>query len=318
MGPHERQPPSSADGEWWELSAVAEPEAVESLAELFTRWGQGVAIEQTVESSLDGDVVHVPARAPLLVKTYLSLLDPGAGARREQMERGVWALGRLRQVEPLAVRSIRERDWEDAWKQHFFVHRVGSRTVIVPSWRHDEYEPREGDVVLLLDPGMAFGTGLHPTTRLCLRALEAHDLAGRTLLDLGAGSGILAIAAAKLGAAAVDAVELEAAAARVCGANVAVNGVHDRVRVLQGSLDLLPAEPTYDLVVANITIRVLADVHEALAARMVAGATAILSGVLAERANELLGLLTAKGWAHRHTEREGDWVALTVTAPVAR
>src|SRR5205814_2444363 len=114
-------------------------------------------------------------------------------------------------VEPLQVRTLRETEWANAWKEHFFVHRVGRRTVIVPSWREADYTPEPDDVVLLLDPGMAFGTGLHPTTRLCLRAVEdlMHARLGIRVLDVGAGSGILSIAAAKLGATRVESVELE-------------------------------------------------------------------------------------------------------------
>src|SRR5579884_2922903 len=125
--------------EWLELSTTVEPEAVESVAAAFAEHGQGVAIEQVVHSSRDGDVVDVPADAPVLVKTYLPMLDPDVDERKQRIETAVWALGKLRQVGPLQVRSLRESDWADAWKEHFFVHRVGQRSVIVASWREDEY-----------------------------------------------------------------------------------------------------------------------------------------------------------------------------------
>lgn len=305
----------AAAGSWLELATLTEPEAVESVSEAFTRWGQGVAIEQTVHSSADGDVVDVPTDAPVLLKTYIPLQDPAAAERRQQIETAVWALGQLRQVGPLQVRTLREEDWANAWKAHFFVHRVGRRTVIVPSWRSDEYQQRADDVVLLLDPGMAFGTGLHPTTRLCLAALEAHVQPGSRVLDLGAGSGILSIAAARLGARHVDAVEIDPVAAQVCRDNVTRNGVADRVRVHEGSADVLASEPGADLVVANITIRVLLELHGEIARRSRPGATAILSGVLADRAPELLASLTAASWRHRETQQEGDWVAIIAATP---
>src|SRR5919204_3336090 len=169
--------------EWLELATTAEPEAVESVSAVFAEYGQGVAVEQAVESSRDGDVVNVPADARVLIKTSLPLADPSTEQRRAQIEKGVWALGKLRRVEPLQVRTLREADWANAWKEYFFVHRVGRRTVIVPSWRQADYAPRADDVVLLLDPGMAFGTGLHPTTRLCLRAVEAYVRPGLRVLD---------------------------------------------------------------------------------------------------------------------------------------
>src|SRR5439155_2422953 len=115
---------------------------------------------------------------------YLPVLDPATDERRARIEQAVWALGKLRDVGPLQVRTLRETDWANAWKEYFFVHRVGRRTVIVPSWR--DYIAQPDDVVLMLDPGMAFGTGLHPTTRLCLQAVEDMLERGMRVLDVGA------------------------------------------------------------------------------------------------------------------------------------
>src|SRR5205085_1824649 len=152
---------------------------------------------------------------------------------------------------------LRETDWADAWKQYFFVQRVGRRTVVVPSWRQADYAPEADDIPLLLDPGMAFGTGLHPTTRLCLRAAEELVQPGQRVLDLGAGSGILAIAAAKLGAGYVEAVEIDPVAARVCRENVELNGVAGVVSVREGAL--LPTGEQHALALANITIKTLLE-----------------------------------------------------------
>lgn len=305
---------------WLELSTVAEPEAVESVSDAFAEWGQGVAIEQVVHSSRDGDVVDIPADAPMVVKTYLVARDPTCGERRARLEQAVWALGRLRQVGPLTVRTLREQDWANAWKDYFFISRVGRRTVIIPSWRLADYTAAPDDVVLLLDPGMAFGTGLHPTSRLCLQALESVVRPGDRVLDVGAGSGILSVAAARLGARQVQAVEIEPVAAGVCRENVARNGLEDRVAVLQGTLDTLlgqaaDAEP-FDLAVANITIRVLLETHAALAACLKPNAVAILSGVLAERADELVQQMVSSGWRHERTDAEQDWVALVMRSPL--
>ena len=299
--------------EWLELAAEVEPEAVESVATAFSEWGQGVAIEQVVQSSPDGDEVFYPPDAPLLVKTYLPLADPASHERRQQIEKAVWALGLLRRVGRLEVRRLREADWADAWKQHFFVQRVGRRTVVVPSWRQAEYTPQPGDVRLLLDPGMAFGTGLHPTTRLCLRAAEELVRPGQRVLDLGAGSGILAIAAAKLGAAHVEAVEIDPVAVGACRENVQRNAVAEVVTVIQGSLGERGEQ--FDLALANITIRTLLELHPLLARRLRSRATAVLSGVLEERAAELLAALEQHGWRHVRTDQEQDWVALLVEPP---
>jgi ribosomal protein L11 methyltransferase len=300
-----------SDDQWLELSTLVEPEAVESVSAAFAEHGQGVAIEQAVESSRDGDVVNLPADAPVLVKTYLPLADAAVEERRARLEKAIWALGKLRQVGPLHVRTLRESDWENAWKEHFFVHRVGQRTVIVPTWRQAEYVPESGDVVLLLDPGMAFGTGLHPTTRLCLRAAEELVVPSCSVLDVGAGSGILSIAAARLGASHVLAVEIDPVAARVCRENVERNGVSDIVEVRAGTLgDEIQARA--DVVLANITIATLLELHPRLANHLAPDGVAVLSGVLAERAEELLAALHEHGWQHVRTDQEQDWVALHV------
>jgi ribosomal protein L11 methyltransferase len=301
-------------GEWLELETRAEPEAVESVSSVFAEYGQGVAIEQVVESSRDGDVVRIPPDAPVLIKTYLPLLDPSTNARRAKIEQAVWALGKLRDVGPLQVRTLRETDWANAWKEYFFVHRVGRRTVIVPSWRESDYVPQPDDVVLLLDPGMAFGTGLHPTTRLCLQALEEVLEPGMRVLDVGAGSGILSIAAARLGASHVEAVEIEPVAASVCQQNVDRNEVGHVVHVRAGALEA-DADETVDLLLGNITIATLLELGPVLGKRLRPGGLAILSGVLAERADELLDALRADGWRHVRTDQEQDWVALLVRRP---
>jgi ribosomal protein L11 methyltransferase len=298
--------------EWLELATTAEPEAVESVSAVFAEHGQGVAIEQTVESSRDGDVVSMPAEAPVLIKTYLPLADPHVGERRARLERAIWALGQLRQVSPLRVRTLREADWANAWKEHFFIHRVGARTVIVPSWREAEYTAQPDDVVLLLDPGMAFGTGLHPTTRLCLRAVEDTLRPGMRVLDVGAGSGILSIAAARQGATQVQAVEIDPVAANACRENVERNGVSGSVKVRTGTLEDKPLDAPGDLILANISIATLLDLHPRLATHLRPGGVAVLSGVLQERADELLSALVQAGWCHERTEQEQDWVAIMV------
>jgi ribosomal protein L11 methyltransferase len=298
-------------GEWLELRTLVEPEAVESIAAIFAEHGQGVAIEQAVESSRDGDVVNLPADVPVTMTTYLSLADPALADRRAKLEKAVWALGKLRRVGPLRVRTLREADWANAWKEHFFVHRVGERTVIVPSWRQAEYSARQGDVVLLLDPGMAFGTGLHPTTRLCLRAVEELVTPGMRVLDVGAGSGILSIAAARFGAGHVEAVEIDPVAATVCEQNVEINGVSDVISVRAGALEReRDATERADLILANITIATLLQLHPVLRAYLRAGGVAVLSGVLAERADQLVAAMEAAGWQHVRTDQEQDWVAL--------
>jgi ribosomal protein L11 methyltransferase len=210
------------------------------------------------------------------------------------------------------VRQLAESDWENAWKRYFFVRHVGQRLVIVPSWRR--YQPKPGEVILDLDPGMAFGTGVHPTTRLCLRLLERHLAPGARVLDLGTGSGILAIAAAKLGAASVQAIELDATAARVATANVAQNAVDGAVRVEQGELGLVAPDERFELILANINLRVIRAVLPALARHLAPGGIAVLSGVLHEHEAALREIIAEAGLTIRERRRERDWLAIAVTS----
>jgi ribosomal protein L11 methyltransferase len=300
---------------WLECSTLVEAEAVDAVAEVFGRFGQGVAIEQPIVSSADGEQVRVEADKPISIKTYVPC-DERAEERRRQLEEAVWHLGQIRRVEPLAVREIHESDWAEAWKEHFYVHRVGERIVIVPSWR--EFEPEPGDLVVHLDPGMAFGTGLHPTTRLCLEALQRSIRGGEAVLDLGTGSAILAIAAALLGAGRVLALEIEPVAVRVAGENVARNELDAVIDVRPGSLPMAEAgEAHFDLVVANISFRVLSELHPDIRRVLRPGGLALLSGVLEADAPKLVELLAADGWRLVERRAEGDWSLLALVVASA-
>ena len=284
---------------WLECSTLAEPEAVDAVAEVFGRLGQGVAIEQPIISSADGEQVEVDGSRPVLVKTYLPQ-DERTEARRRQLGEAIWHLGRLRHVEPLQVKDLQEEDWAEAWKKHFYVHRAGERLVIVPSWRR--YRVRAEDLVMQLDPGMAFGTGLHPTTRLCLRALESRLRRGASVLDLGTGSGVLAL-------------DVDPVASRVAAENVARNALAGSIEVRQGSLPLdPPSRETFDLIVANISLRVLSSLHLELRQALRPRGLALLSGVLERDAPELLDLLRSHGWRLIGQQDEADWSLLEVAA----
>jgi ribosomal protein L11 methyltransferase len=298
---------------WLECSTLVEAEAVDAVAELFSRVGQGVAIEEPVVSSADGEQVGVDSNRPVVVKTYLPR-DERADEVRRQLDQAVWHLGRLRRVEPLQVRTLSESDWADAWKQHFFVNRVGQRLVIVPSWR--THRPRAGDVCLQLDPGMAFGTGLHPTTALCLRAMERWIQGTEEVLDLGTGSGVLAIAAAKLGARRVLALDIDPPGVRVAAENVARNGLDNVIEVRLGTLPLPAADQTFDLIVANISLTVLRDMHDVIRRALRPAGVALFSGVLEADAPRLLHRATLAGWRPIEQRTEAEWTLL-VMAPTA-
>jgi ribosomal protein L11 methyltransferase len=170
--------------------------------------------------------------------------------------------------------------------------------------------------MIVLDPGMAFGTGLHPSTRLCVLALEQELQPGDRVLDVGTGSGILAIAAAKLGAARIDAVDIEPVAVRSTRENAARNGVADRIRVEEGSVG--PGEPfqgTYELVLANIIARILIDLAPPLAAAVAPGATLVLSGIISMREPAVRRAFDATGLVFDRQLQIEDWLVMIYRRP---
>ena len=179
----------------------------------------------------------------------------------------------------------------------------------MPTWR--SYEPAEGDVVIELDPGMAFGTGHHPTTTMCLSALEELVEPGCSVLDLGCGSGILSIAAAKLGASDVLALDIDGIAVETATANVRQNGVDAAVKVDEGTLPYPSLKPGgYDIVVANISSTVIGGLAPSIARASVRGGAVVASGVLDEARGQVAGRLRAAGLSLDRVDADGDWVAL--------
>lgn len=299
---------------WLELSAVTEPEAADAVAEVFGRWGRGVAIDQPVLNAPDGDGGWIDPNQNVVVKTYIPV-DEEAEGKRRLLEEAAWHLGRLRHVEPLQTRVIAEEDWASSWKRFFFPHRVGKRLVVVPSWRRRAREP--GDLVIRLDPGMAFGTGLHPTTRMCLALLEELTHPGDRVFDFGCGSAILSIAAARLGAERVEAVDVDAIAVEVAKENARRNKVARKIHVRKATVE--PGVPVlgapFDVVAANISAFVLKNAAAALAEATKPGRPAILSGILVTGADDVRATYAAAGWEHVETRAEGDWIAMVVRRP---
>lgn len=296
--------------EWLELAVSADREAVEAVSELFARYGYqgGVAIEESFEQDADGDHVIESRDQPVTVRTYL-LADKESAAQVQAVEAALWHLAQMRYVGGLTVTPRAEEDWANAWKAHFYTHRVGERTVIRPIWR--EYAARPGEIVIDLDPGMAFGTGLHPSTELCLMALEARMRSGYRVLDVGCGSGILTVAAAKLGAGSVDALDVDDVAVRVARENCQLNHLRVPVTVARGTVEATPEfAGRYDLVIANIIARVIIELGPALVAALAPGGRLIVSGIIVDRAGEVWDALIAAGLHDLERHSAGDWVCL--------
>lgn len=284
--------------EWLEVSVAVENEAAEAVADVLSRYAyHGVVIEAGPDSWNAG---------PVIIRAYLPA-DDQLGVNKRSVEEALWHLGQIRPIPAPTFRPVAEADWAEAWKEQLSVLHVGRRIVIRPSWR--DYEPAPGDVVIQLDPGMAFGTGLHPTTQMCLVALEELLCPEAEVLDLGTGSGILAIAAAKLGAGRLLALDNDPVVVKVARDNVATNGVQGIVSVRCGSLAEAPGR--YDLVMVNILARVIVEMmQEGLATRVRSGGNLIAAGIIADQEPEVIAALEGEGLTLAARQQRDDWVCL--------
>lgn len=207
----------------------------------------------------------------------------------------------------LEMRSVVDEDWSENWKKYYKPFRVGTRLLVKPTW--EPYVPDEGDLVIELDPGMAFGTGTHETTNMCMRLLEKHLAEGMRVMDVGTGSGILAIAAAKLGAGEVLAIDIDPDAVKVAGENVALNKEQARVRVAAGDLVSGAAMPC-DLAVANIVADAICMLAGPLTRHLTRGGLLVCSGIIREREPDVLDAARAAGYRVADRLEQGEWVAL--------
>lgn len=308
---------------WLEISVQCDGEAAEAVAELFNRFNsspgqtQGGAVVEVGGFDEYGEVIQ----PVVTVKTYLAETDM-LGTRRQKIEEGLWFLGRLYPMAEPTLRELAEEDWATVWRKHYQPMRVGQRLIIVPAWQADDLdlasESGSGQPLLpiVLDPGMAFGTGLHPTTRLCLAALERSVLPGQAVLDVGCGSGVLSIAAARLGAGQILATDIDPIAVAATWENWERNGLPASIDVREGSLPAPEDRPGgWPIVVANI----LADVivlllGQGLDQLLAPGGRLILSGIIEPRAGDVLAALERCQLPVVERTQEGDWVCLVAAS----
>ncbi len=224
-----------------------------------------------------------------------------------QMSEALEAEERTRKLGEAVITEVDDSEWKDRWKEFFKPTRVGGRFVIVPGW--EEYEAEEGDLVIRIDPGMAFGTGTHETTAGCIRLLEKYLREGDRVLDVGSGSGILSIAAALLGSPAVTAVDTDEDAVRITAENAAVNGMAERITSVKSDL-VRNVDGKYDIVVANLMADLVEELSGGVREHMNEDGVFISSGILTEQNGKVEAALKENGFDILETVEEGEWCTI--------
>ena len=284
---------------WQELSITVPHEYVEPISYLFGRYGKGLSTE-------------VAGQGRVLLRTYIT---SGSRQRLARIDVGVRLVAAVADIDPLEIRDLPEdEDWQNSWKSHFKILHIGQHLVIKPTWL--ELDPRPDDIVIELDPGIAFGTGYHPTTDTCLQALEQNVTPGMTVLDLGTGSGILTIAAIKLGAERVTALDIDSLAVTAARRNFRRCGISKQVSLAKGSVPNPTAGPgQFDLAVANISARGVADRCPFILTALKPGGIFIASGLLETQKEEVASTAEPLGFTLVSEWPQEEWVTLLYRAP---
>ncbi len=306
-----------ADPRWIEVSITVNPELAEAVSELLSRFvSNGVVVESDVKYNDEED--EGTPFGPVRVYGYL-VIDEHIEETRQRLEEGFWHLSQIQPMPDPAFRSIEDEDWMTAWKQHYRPIRIGNRLLVLPAWLEDQPGER---VAIRIDPSMAFGTGTHPTTQLCLELLEttvpsAQGKPVQDVIDVGCGSGILSIGAVKLGVSHALAVDIDNAAIRSTRENAEANQVLDRIEtgigsvqeVLEGKFSIRQAP----LVLANILAPVIIRLFNIGLADLVSeDGKIVLSGILDTQAQGVIDAAQQKGLTFVEQRQIADWVAIVL------
>lgn len=280
---------------WAEMTVACAPELTDAVSYAFIQAGCGG--------------VMLTGQDPVVIQGSLPVSDeltPRLTELQNHLDRfEEFGLPPLR--DRITLRYAEDEDWADAWRKYFKPLHLGKRIVVKPSW--ELYEPQPGELILELDPGMAFGTGGHPTTRLCIEALEERITLDDRVADIGTGSGILSIAAARLGASDVFATDIDELPRRIALENVARNELGDTLHILD--MDEFHVRATdCNLVVANIVANTIVELAPSIADRIVEGGIFIGSGIVEEHHDLVRDALAAVGLQHAETKRDDIWVCL--------
>ncbi len=304
---------------WLEVSLTVDGELAEAVADVLARFAPGgVMTEQGVKYN-DAEDAGTPT-GPITVRAYLEINEQ-IEETRQKLDESLYYLGMIQPLPAPVYRQIADQNWMEAWKQHYQPILIGERLLILPAWMES---PDPNRIAIKIDPGMAFGTGTHPTTQLCLELMERldlrglKDLGGLHVIDIGCGSGILSIAAIKLGAAKALGVDIDEESVKNARENADINGVGEELilgvgsvrEILEGGFPFSKAP----LVVANILAPVIIRLFEAGLAELIEDRGAvILSGILFEQEKNVLEAAQAHGLRLTGRRQTGDWVALAMS-----
>ena len=304
---------------WMEVAVRVLPEGVEPVGSIFDDLGTGgVVIDDPALSDIyrnapkDTHVLDLPAMEQnnwTVIKGYLPV-DDRLENRLNRLKQALADIP-LKQRPEITVCELPETNWATAWQKYYKPVEVGNKLVVKPSW--EDYLASGERIIIELDPGMAFGSGTHATTVLCMELLEEYMQAGEKVIDVGTGSGILAVTAAKLGAASVKALDNDPVAIRVAFENIELNGVSDKVEVFESNLlEMLTkgAFVSVDLVVANILADVIIRLAEDVSRILVPSGKFIASGIIKDREKDVRVALKKVGFTILEVKRDGEWVAV--------
>ena len=302
-----------AEAHWLEVSLTVDGELAEAAADVIGRYtSQGIVTEQAVKYN-DAEDVGTPY-GPIRVFGYIAV-DTKLEQKRQHLEEALWHMGQIRPLPALEYKTIVDQDWMAAWKEHYHPIPVGEKILILPAWLESTYPER---IAVKIDPSMAFGTGTHPTTQLCLALLEKYVQPGQPVIDVGCGSGILSIAAIKLGASKALCVDIDNAAIISTHENAVTNGVDAFIEAAIGSAEEIANQQfsidQAPVVLANILAPVIVRLfsESRLASLMSKKGTIILSGLLDVQAPEVQSEAEDHGLQLVEKMQIGDWVALAM------
>ena len=304
---------------WCEISIQTSHEAVELIAEIFRDLGaSGVVIEDPelvndyiTSGKWDYTDIPIAKETEVVVeKAYLPVNGELEG-RIQTLQQEIKALAsRGVNTAPavLTTAELQDEDWSDTWKQYFHTEKPGERVVIKPTW--EEYEPKDDEVVIELDPGAAFGTGTHATTSMCIRQLEKLVKPGMTVFDVGTGSGILSIISAKLGAKNIQAVDYDDSVLKIVEENLEQNNVQDIISVAQSDL-MQNVHGKAELVIANIIADIIIRLFDQLDEHLEQGGTLLTSGIIEDRIEDVLAAAEKHGYGVVERLENKGWACIT-------